>query len=163
MTLLALLSFLIWCWLLTMHGQFWRAGPVLPIAVPRRLRLSPSSSRPATRRHSSAVRYARCWRRIIRASFRVTLVDDRSEDGTGALARAIQDPRLNVIDGEPRPTGWAGKLWAVGQGIAASGTPDYFLLTDADIEHDSPHLASLLARGRTLRPRSGVGDGDAFL
>ena len=77
--------------------------------------------------------------------FRVTLVDDRSEDGTGAIVRGIADARLTVLTGAPRPAGWAGKLWALRQGIEASGAPEYFLLTDADIEHDGPHLASLVA------------------
>ena len=36
MTGLAVVSFLIWCWLLTMHGQFWRSGPVLPAVMPKR-------------------------------------------------------------------------------------------------------------------------------
>jgi hopene-associated glycosyltransferase HpnB len=83
--------------------------------------------------------------------FSVTLVDDRSADGTGAIARALDDGRLTVLAGSPRPAGWAGKLWAVRQGIdsaagdAAFGTPEYFFLTDADIEHEPLHLASLVA------------------
>jgi hopene-associated glycosyltransferase HpnB len=75
----------------------------------------------------------------------VTLVDDRSTDGTAAIVRALGDQRLNVVEGADRPVGWAGKLWALHQGVAASGEPEYFFLTDADIEHDPPHLASLVA------------------
>ena len=47
-----------------------------------------------------------------------------------------------------RPPGWKGKLWAVSRGIEAVETsPEYFLLTDADIEHVSPDLlSSLLAQ-----------------
>jgi hopene-associated glycosyltransferase HpnB len=73
------------------------------------------------------------------------LVDDRSEDGTGGIVRAIGDPRLNVLTGVPRPAGWAGKLWALQQGVLTSGEPEYFFLTDADIEHDPAHVASLVA------------------
>src|SRR5512141_2027506 len=36
----------------------------------------------------------------------VILVDDRSTDGTGELARAIGDPRLVVVTGEEPPPGW---------------------------------------------------------
>jgi hypothetical protein len=44
---------------------------------------------------------------------------------------------LTVITGMPLPEGWTGKLWAVSQGLkrAQAFSPDYLLLTDADIEH----------------------------
>jgi hopene-associated glycosyltransferase HpnB len=75
--------------------------------------------------------------------FRVILVDDQSGDGTGEAARALG---CTVIAGAQRPTGWTGKLWAVGQGIAAAGTPDYLWLTDADIAHAPDNLSKLVAR-----------------
>jgi hopene-associated glycosyltransferase HpnB len=82
--------------------------------------------------------------------YRVVLVDDGSADGTGAMARALDDPRLTVLDGTPPPAGWSGKLWAVAQGInEAFGTTDdaeLLLLTDADIVHDPRHLSALVAR-----------------
>ena len=145
MTSLVVVSFLIWCWLLTMHGQFWRAGPILPAAVPTQappvaIVVPARDEAPfieATIRSLLAQNYP--------GSFHVTLVDDGSEDGTGAIVRAIGDQRLSVLTGSPRPAGWAGKLWALHQGVAASGAPEYFFLTDADIEHDVPHLASLVA------------------
>jgi hopene-associated glycosyltransferase HpnB len=149
MTSLTILSFLIWCWLLTMHGRFWSAGPVLPVAVPQRappvVIVVPARDEapfigPAIR-SLLAQNYP--------GEFRVVLVDDRSEDGTGAIVRAIADPRLSVIDGAPLPAGWAGKLWALRQGIAErepdESPPEYFFLTDADVEHDPPHLSSLVA------------------
>jgi len=74
---------------------------------------------------------------------RVIVADDESTDGTGAASGADL-----VVTVEPRPPGWKGKLWAVASGIDAEKTnPDYFLLTDADIEHVSPDLVtSLLAQ-----------------
>src|SRR5579863_4420917 len=42
--------------------------------------------------------------------FRVVLVDDQSDDGTGDLARALNNERLMVLTGETRPPGWTGKL-----------------------------------------------------
>jgi hopene-associated glycosyltransferase HpnB len=160
-TTLAVLSLLIWIWLLTMHGQFWRAGPVLPVATPP---FSPLGDPPVAPRVAQRVAprvaivvpardeapfIARTIRSLLSQDypgpFRVTLVDDRSQDGTGALARGIGDPRLTVLTGAPRPAGWAGKLWAVHQGVAESEAADYYFLTDADIEHDKRHLASLVA------------------
>ena len=74
------------------------------------------------------------------------MVDDASSDGTGAIARAIGDPHLVVLDGQPRPTGWSGKLWAVAQGLAEAGPAELVLLADADIVHQPRHLATLVAQ-----------------
>ena len=77
---------------------------------------------------------------------RIILVDDGSSDGTGAIARGLDDPRLTIVNGQPRPAGWSGKLWAVAQGLAAADATDFVLLTDADIVHDPRHLATLVAQ-----------------
>lgn len=83
--------------------------------------------------------------------FRVIVVDDQSEDATGELARGLGSERLTVLTGSPRPTGWAGKLWAMEQGVrqalaGTDGAPEFFWFTDADIAHRSDTLASLVAR-----------------
>ena len=80
--------------------------------------------------------------------FRVILVDDQSDDGTGDLARALNDPRLTVIGGEHRPAGWTGKLWAMRQGVqkASLSAPEFFWFTDADIAHTPDNLRQLVAR-----------------
>ncbi|HZV10489.1 MAG TPA: glycosyltransferase, partial [Novosphingobium sp.] len=82
--------------------------------------------------------------------FRIVLVDDNSSDGTGAIARALDGAeRLTVLTGAPLADGWTGKLWAVSQGIAAAGTPDYLWLTDADIEHTPDTLSTLVGIARS--------------
>jgi chlorobactene glucosyltransferase len=70
----------------------------------------------------------------------VIVVDDRSEDGTGALVRALAlvDPRVQVIDGEPVPEGWFGKQWACAQG-ASTARGSTLIFTDADTTH-APEL-----------------------
>ena len=145
LTSLLVLSFLIWCWLLTMRGQFWRAGPVLPVAIPAR---APPVAIVVPARDEAPF-IARTIRSLLAQNYpgimHITVVDDCSADGTGAIVRALADQRLTVLEGGDRPVGWAGKLWALHQGVAASGEPEYFFLTDADIEHDPPHLASLVA------------------
>jgi len=74
------------------------------------------------------------------------LVDDRSGDGTAGVARTIGDGRLTVVEGEPLPEGWVGKVWALEQGVrAATGTDGYVLLTDADIAHSPSSLRRLVA------------------
>jgi hopene-associated glycosyltransferase HpnB len=88
--------------------------------------------------------------------FRVVLVDDGSQDGTGETAaelgaKAARDggAPLTVIAGAPRPAGWAGKVWAMAQGVAAGNHPadtdTYLLFTDADIEWGAGALRELVA------------------
>lgn len=72
---------------------------------------------------------------------RVLVIDDRSTDGTGDAARALG---ADVVRGAELPEGWAGKVWAMQQGVAASTEP-LLLLTDADILHDSRSLRRLVA------------------
>jgi hopene-associated glycosyltransferase HpnB len=90
--------------------------------------------------------------------FRVFLVDDGSDDGTGQLARelgvkAARDggAALTVVTGSPRPDGWAGKVWAMNQGLVAAeraGQPAYVLFTDADIAWAPGALRRLVAAAR---------------
>ncbi len=76
----------------------------------------------------------------------VIVVDDRSSDGTGDLARAIaaRDSRLRVIAGAELPAGWFGKTWACWQGYeAAKG--ELLLFTDADTRHGPKLLPRAVA------------------
>ena len=145
MTVAAVAVLLIWLYLLLGHGQFWQAGPVLPIAHPAK---TPPVAVVVPARDEAPV-VADCLRSLLAQDyggpFRVILVDDDSTDGTGDVARAIGDPRLTVVTGVPRPAGWSGKLWAVSQGVAEAGSADLLLLTDADIVHQPAHVSSLVA------------------
>ena len=146
MIVLACFSLAVWLYLLLGHGRFWQGGPVLAPALP--------ASTPSV----AAVVPARDEAMVVGASlrsllaqdyagrFRVILVDDESTDGTGERARALGDPRLTVVPGQPRPAGWSGKLWAVAQGARAAGNVELILLTDADIVHDPRHLSALVAQ-----------------
>ncbi len=75
---------------------------------------------------------------------RVIVVDDRSTDGTGALAR---NAGAEVVTGTGRAPGWTGKLYALQQGLvrAQPDTP-YLLFTDADIVHAPDSVRRLVAR-----------------
>ena len=146
-----IVAFSIWVYLFLLRGGFWLDGPVVdavagaggpPVAV-----VVPA--RDEARDVASALRSLLA--QDYRGDHRVWLVDDGSTDGTGAIARAIGDPRLVVLDGAVRPSGWSGKLWAVAQGIEAAERwlgdrqDGFLLLTDADIVHDGAHLGSLVA------------------
>jgi hopene-associated glycosyltransferase HpnB len=87
--------------------------------------------------------------------FHIVVVDDHSTDGTGNVVRETaelmgQSDRVTVLQAEPLPTGWTGKLWAMEQGDryiqSLSPQPDYLLFTDADIEHDAGNLTRLATK-----------------
>lgn len=80
--------------------------------------------------------------------FEIIVVDDRSEDATADVARAIgpgRASRLEILSGLPLPDGWLGKPWACQQG-AAVAKGDVLLFTDADTTH-APDLLGRAIRG----------------
>lgn len=83
-----------------------------------------------------------------RVSIRV--VDDQSTDGTNylALQAAADDPRIQLISIEDRPSGWSGKAWACSQGVR--GDESWILFVDADVRID-PRLPQALQRVATDR------------
>ena len=86
----------------------------------------------------------------------VVLVDDGSSDGTAAVAESLGSAGgavLKVIRGEPLPEGWAGKVWAMAQGVAAAGECEYLLFTDADIAF-APEAVSGLVRAAVADDRA---------
>ena len=87
----------------------------------------------------------------------VILVDDCSTDGTAEVAAGLGPGQgeppgrpgraLRVVAGAPLPPGWAGKVWAMAQGLAAAGdlgTVGYVLFTDADIAWEAGALRALV-------------------
>ncbi len=152
MITIAAMAFLGWLYLALLHGRFWSPGPELSPATPRE---APSVDAVVPARDEAALvasGIASLLAQHYAGALSVTLVDDGSADGTAARARAVPDPaaRLTVIAGAARPAGWAGKLWAVSQGVA-QGSADWLLLTDADIVHDPRHLATLMAHAQSGR------------
>jgi hopene-associated glycosyltransferase HpnB len=146
MTTLAALALLIWLYLLFAHGRFWHSEPELtpsrPDAAPAVAVVVPARDEAPLIESSLRSLLAQDYA----GPLRVIVVDDGSHDGTGAIARAIGDLNLVVLDGQPRPAGWSGKLWAVAQGLAEAGSAEMVLLADADIVHQPRHLATLVAQ-----------------
>ena len=80
----------------------------------------------------------------------VILVDDESTDGTADVARRASEKAgkadaLTVIQSEPLPAGWTGKLWSMHQGVerARALNPNWLMLTDADVLHGPETAANL--------------------
>ena len=87
----------------------------------------------------------------------ITLVDDASTDRTAvvanvAIAEAPERARVALIVGRALQPPWTGKLNALEAGVAFArrqrGAPDYWLFTDADIEHDPENVTELVAKAR---------------
>ncbi|MDH5590837.1 MAG: glycosyltransferase family 2 protein [Gemmatimonadota bacterium] len=77
----------------------------------------------------------------------IVVVDDRSDDDTGARARGVAGRTgvdVRVIDGAPLPPGWLGKPWACRQGAGAA-RGDVLLFTDADTRHGPDLLGRAVA------------------
>ena len=154
---ITVLSLAIWVILLGLRGQFWRADqreevqltdisfwPSVCAVVPAR---NEADLLPVTLRSLLMQDYP--------GSLTVLLIDDHSTDGTAKVAESVAQAldkrwQLNILSGELLPTGWTGKLWAMEQGISYAQKlippPEYFLLTDADIEHDASNLRKLIAK-----------------
>lgn len=82
----------------------------------------------------------------------VIVVDDCSEDGTGAIVAELSemDSRLTLVRGTPVPEGWMGKAHAISQGYQrAQGT--WLLFTDADTTHAAHLLSAVMANALETR------------
>lgn len=154
------LAALAWAYLLACHGGFWRTSQRLPATPP-----ADPVSWPAV----TAVVPARDEASALPGSLptllsqdypgrlAVTLVDDESTDGTAAVAAAlgraagwqvggepVAGRLLRIVAGSPPPGGWAGKVWAMSQGLAAADDAEYVLFTDADIAYGPGAVTDLV-------------------
>ncbi len=156
---LALLALVIWLYLLLGRGGYWMFRERLSGVTPRADQLPSVVAVVPARDEADGI--ARAISSLLKqdypGAFRVILVDDQSTDGTAALARETAkapgvEHKLEILTGAERPQGWAGKLWAMNQGVAhavAEGAPDYFLFTDADIKHPPGNVSRLVAHATT--------------
>jgi hopene-associated glycosyltransferase HpnB len=149
----------IWLYLIFCRGGFWLAReredqdqPALPAdgEWPSVVAIIPARNEALMLPHSLGSLLTQDYPGAIS----IVLVDDESGDGTAAAARsaaAKANRKVVVLQGEPLPASWTGKVWATHQGIAhaeALGPPDYLLLTDADIGYAPDALRRLVARAR---------------
>jgi hopene-associated glycosyltransferase HpnB len=160
---LTLLSLVIWLFLILFWGQFWRVNhqleanqdkdidnntlPTVCVIIPAR---NEADVIPVSLRSLLLQDYP--------GKFTIFLVDDQSSDGTANVAQEVahnldKTQQLQIVNSTSLPPGWTGKLWAMEQGLqtASTLTPDYFLLTDADIEHDPSNLHRLVAKAEAQK------------
>jgi hopene-associated glycosyltransferase HpnB len=141
----------VWAYLVLGHGGYWRTGQRLPphaVAGPSRAAW-PDVAAVIPARNEAAMLpevLPTLLGQDYPGALTVIVVDDCSIDGTAEVAAALGPepghPRraLRVLAGAPLPPGWAGKVWAMAQGLAhaPAGAGEnvaggYVLFTDADI------------------------------
>ncbi len=168
-----------WAYLLAAHGRFWltdqrlpppaaapASWPSLAVVIPAR---DEAAMLPGTLPALLGQDYP--------GETTVLLVDDQSTDGTADVAAALGQAAgwpvrrhggqradalagppgtagaggqmLRVISGSAPPAGWAGKVWAMSQGLAAAGHADYVLFTDADIRFGPGAVGALVRAARS--------------
>jgi hopene-associated glycosyltransferase HpnB len=154
---MSVLAAVAWVYLVAGHGGFWRTDVRLPGPAdapdPDRW---PSVTAVVPARDEAAILPETLPTLLAQdypGEFSVVLVDDGSSDGTGAAAAALAGQAagraaLRVVAGRPLPPGWAGKVWAMAQGVAAAGDCDDLLFTDADIAFGPGTLAALVRSAR---------------
>ena len=147
-TILAALSVATWAYLVLARGTFWHltgekadsnpefSGRIAAI-VPAR-----NEAEPIGAVITSLLGQSR--------AMTVFLVDDDSSDATAEVAQRAAEKagkagELVVIQSQPLPSGWTGKLWAMHQGIvrARALNPEWLMLADADVIHDPETAANL--------------------
>lgn len=75
-------------------------------------------------------------------NLKIVVVDDQSADETIAVVEGLALPEVVLVEGNPLPSGWSGKVWAQAQGQTALNRP-LTLLLDADIRLAPGLLATL--------------------
>ena len=150
-----------WLYLLAGHGGFWRTDQRLPAAGqappagaswPEVVAVVPARDEAAVLPGALPTLLAQDYP----GNLRVIVVDDESSDGTAqmaadlgrAAAAAGARGSLTIVSGEPLPSGWAGKVWAMNQGLRAAGDAEYVLFTDADIAYLPGTVTALVVAAR---------------
>lgn len=153
------LSAIIWLDLIFFRGGFWHDGPYISenspalraasfVEWPRVVAVIPARNEAET----IGATISSLVEQDYPGTFSIVLVDDQSDDGTSERARAKAGSThdLTIITGQPLPSGWSGKMWAVSQGIAVARViapkAEYILLTDADIVHTPSVLRNLVTK-----------------
>ena len=153
---LSVSALLAWGWLTLFRGRFWATDQRLEVSKAKEDGSWPGVVVVIPARNESEV-IGQTIPTVLGQRYpgpvSVYLVDDRSSDGTADIAKAAAREAdkafsLKVVMGRERSEGWAGKVWALQQGVGAAKAVDheYFWFTDADIAHSPDVLVSLVER-----------------
>jgi|HubBroStandDraft_6_1064221.scaffolds.fasta_scaffold11416_1 hopene-associated glycosyltransferase HpnB len=146
----ATLTAVIWSYLAFARGGFWRIESAKPDAT-EKVGFSSSVVAVVPARNEAELIGSVVTSLLNQSvAMPVILVDDESTDGTADVARRASEKAgradaLTVIQSEPLPAGWTGKLWSMHQGVerARALNPNWLMLTDADVLHGPETAANL--------------------
>jgi hopene-associated glycosyltransferase HpnB len=153
-----IIALLIWVYLLFGRGSFWRieSPSSLPGGIPSARIAVIIPARDEAEFIGQSV--TSLLRQTGPHAVHLFLVDDASSDSTAQIAADAaagigRAPNLTIMESEPLPAGWSGKLWAVHQGVerAREFQPDFFLFTDADVVHSPENLSLLVALAQSQK------------
>lgn len=153
-TLIAAIPLAIWIYLFFARGNFWNLRE--DTGEPGSLKRWPSvvAIVPARNEAETIARtVASLASQDYPGEFSVIIVDDHSDDGTAALAQKAAEEcaataPIAIHFAAELPLGWAGKLWAMDEGVrvASKNAPEFFWFADADIVHAPDTLRRLVSR-----------------
>ena len=112
----------------------WQNPPLVSVLVPAR---------------NEERNIGRCLRSLLAQDYprlEILVLDDDSDDRTAAIVEELarEEPRLQLLHGQPLPPDWHGKAYACHQ-LARAARGEWLLFTDADTEH-APHCVSATVR-----------------
>jgi hopene-associated glycosyltransferase HpnB len=160
-SVIAAIALAVWVYLVAGRGAFWRASvrdasdrQVEPRTFPSVVAVVPARNEAELIAESLRSLFSQDYP----GPFSIVLVDDQSRDGTAALAtrtaeRMQAQDKLMIVSGQPLPSHWTGKVWAMKQGVdhadRLAHPPCYLLFTDADIAYAPDTLRRLVTRAET--------------
>lgn len=161
MLIIICINLIVWIYLLIFRGKFWL--PSQQLLSTSETEVTQIKSFPSVYVIIPARNEAKLLQRTLKSlliqdysgSLKIILVDDHSTDNTANVARMIAQQnnnftKLEIISAQDLPDGWTGKNWAISEGINHAKKqippPDYFLFTDADIEHSSTNIRQLVLK-----------------
>ena len=139
LALLSFISLVIWIVLTFFRGGFWRlrafdddvAGHERLESWPDVIAIVPARNEAETIAQTVESLAAQTYP----GRFRIIVVNDHSDDSTAEIVRGISQaknvPRpISILEAEPLPDGWTGKIWAMRQGArkATESDPEYLWL-----------------------------------
>ena len=148
LTVLVLVGAFVWLTILIAPWRPWSTSEVIHAAPgEKREDLSAVTVLIPARNEAEVIATTLAGLAVQGDGLKVVLVDDQSTDGTSRIAQKTVGIDLLVVQGEPPPSGWSGKLWALNQGLEHVHT-DLVLLLDADIELKPGLLLALKTKMR---------------
>jgi glycosyltransferase involved in cell wall biosynthesis len=139
--------------------QFWRTDQRLP-SEPEGLARWPAVVAIVPARNEAAT-IVTCLESLAAQDypgrFRIVVSNDWSTDDTAEIAtefaRTFHPGKIAVVDAAPLPGDWAGKMWALNEGLRSLGSeqPELLWLSDADISHGPMTLRLLVSKAVSER------------